>query len=64
MNLPGTKNVVKHRKAAVGFRDAQLLPIFQAALGMLQSVLQSQQSGICENFICIGGHPYKTGLID
>ncbi|KAG0306797.1 Exportin 7 [Linnemannia gamsii] len=44
MNLPGTKNVVKHRKAAVGFRDAQLLPIFQAALGMLQSVLQSQQS--------------------
>ncbi|KAG0271184.1 Exportin 7, partial [Linnemannia exigua] len=44
MNLPGTKNVVKHRKAAVGFRDAQLLPIFQAALSMLQSVLQSQQS--------------------
>ncbi|KAF9129906.1 Exportin 7 [Mortierella sp. GBA39] len=44
MNIPGTKNVVKHRKAAVGFRDAQLLPIFQAALSMLQSLLQSQQS--------------------
>ncbi|KAF9133775.1 Exportin 7 [Mortierella sp. 14UC] len=44
MNIPGTKNLVKHRKAAVGFRDAQLLPVFQAALSMLQSVLQSRQS--------------------
>ncbi|KAF9095535.1 hypothetical protein BGX23_000390 [Mortierella sp. AD031] len=44
MNITGTRNVVKHRKAAIGFRDTQLLPIFQAALSMLQSVLQSQQS--------------------
>ncbi|KAI1321611.1 Exportin 7 [Mortierella claussenii] len=41
MNTPGTKNAVKHRKAAIGFRDAQLLPIFRAALAMLQAVLQS-----------------------
>lgn len=53
MNLPGTKNVVKHRKAAVGFRDAQLLPIFQAALSMLQGVLQSQQSGTRGNFFVV-----------
>ncbi|KAG0358839.1 Exportin 7 [Gamsiella multidivaricata] len=41
MNIPGSRNVVKHRKSAVGFRDAQLLPIFQAALAMLKTVLQS-----------------------
>ncbi|KAF9437683.1 Exportin 7 [Entomortierella beljakovae] len=42
MNTPGSRNVVKHRKSAVGFRDTQLLPIFQAALIMLQNALQSQ----------------------
>ncbi|KAF9101706.1 Exportin 7 [Mortierella sp. AM989] len=42
MNISGPRNVVKHRKSAVGFRDTQLLPIFQSALSMLQSVLQSQ----------------------
>ncbi|KAF9967387.1 Exportin 7 [Mortierella alpina] len=41
MNIPGTRNIVKHRKSAIGFRDGQLLPIFQAALSMLSSVLQS-----------------------
>ncbi|KAF9360676.1 Exportin 7 [Mortierella sp. AD094] len=42
MNIPGSRNVVKHRKSAVGFRDSQLLPIFQAALAMLQTVLHSR----------------------
>ncbi|KAG0210337.1 Exportin 7 [Mortierella sp. GBA30] len=41
MNIPGTRNVVKHRKSAIGFRDGQLLPIFQVALNMLKTLLHS-----------------------
>ncbi|KAG0262072.1 hypothetical protein BG011_000347 [Mortierella polycephala] len=44
MNIPGKRNVVKHRKSAVGFRDGQLLPIFQAALSMMKTMLQGQQA--------------------
>ncbi|GJJ68840.1 exportin-7 [Entomortierella parvispora] len=44
MNFTGTKNAATHRKAAVGFRDGQLLPIFKNALSMLQTALQMQQS--------------------
>ncbi|KAF9970123.1 Exportin 7 [Actinomortierella ambigua] len=40
MNLP--KNASKYRKVAVGFRDAQLLLIFQAALSMLQYVAKTR----------------------
>ncbi|KAI8357069.1 armadillo-type protein [Mortierella sp. GBAus27b] len=44
MNIPGTKNFVKHRRSAVGFRDLQLLAVFQAGLAMLRTVLQNQLS--------------------
>ncbi|KAG0227723.1 Exportin 7 [Actinomortierella wolfii] len=40
MNLP--KNASRFRKVAVGFRDAQLLNIFQAALSMLQVVAKTR----------------------
>ncbi|KAI9232503.1 MAG: hypothetical protein BYD32DRAFT_428231 [Podila humilis] len=41
MNFQGTRNAPKSRKAAVGFRDAQLLPMFQCGLNMIRSVLQN-----------------------
>lgn len=41
MNSQGTRNAPKNRKTAVGFRDAQLLPMFQCGLNMLRSVLQN-----------------------
>lgn len=41
MNFQGTRNAPKSRKAAVGFRDAQLLPLFQCGLNMIRSVLQN-----------------------
>ncbi|KAF9428812.1 Exportin 7 [Podila epigama] len=41
MNLQRSRNAPKNRKAAVGFRDAQMLPIFQCGLNMLRSLLQS-----------------------
>ncbi|KAG0329913.1 hypothetical protein BGZ99_010024 [Dissophora globulifera] len=44
MNTPGSISQVRQRKSAVGFRDTQLLPIFQAALSMLRTVLQSRLS--------------------
>ncbi|KAF9910472.1 Exportin 7 [Lobosporangium transversale] len=45
MNILGSHNVLKNRKSAVGFRDTQLLPIFQVALDMLRAVLRCQLSG-------------------
>ncbi|KAF9986694.1 hypothetical protein BGZ65_006579, partial [Modicella reniformis] len=44
MNIPGTRNIVNHRRSAVGFRDSQLLPVFQTSLAMLRTVLQSRLS--------------------
>ncbi|KAF9361320.1 hypothetical protein BGX34_007211 [Mortierella sp. NVP85] len=44
MNVPGMRNFVKHRRAAVGYRDSQLLSVFQTSLAMLRTVLQSQIS--------------------
>jgi len=44
MNVPSTRSFVKHRRAAVGYRDSQLLSVFQTSLAMLRTVLQSQIS--------------------
>ncbi|KAF8941502.1 Exportin 7 [Dissophora ornata] len=40
MNIPSSRHATKYRKIAVSFRDAQLLPIFQFAISLLQTSLQ------------------------
>ncbi|KAF9583300.1 Ran-binding protein 17 [Lunasporangiospora selenospora] len=44
MGIAGARDVVSRRKAAVGFRDSQLHPIFQFAVIALKSVLQGNTS--------------------
>ncbi|KAI9208668.1 exportin-7 [Polychytrium aggregatum] len=39
-----TKNLSKHRKTAVNFRDNQLLPIFKISITMLSQLLMTQPS--------------------
>ncbi|KAG0343400.1 hypothetical protein BG004_005341 [Podila humilis] len=48
MNLQSSRNAPKSRKAAVGYRDAQILPTFQCGLSMLRLSLQNNTDDTSE----------------